>query len=88
MKSDDFNIKIILYCKQKVGLDNIYSLYTRLIDAKKSDMYIKELDDEQINYLIKCAREIEKQIFKYTLLDIDDINNETINLEEIKNMEV
>ena len=74
---DDFNIKICAYANQRVNKDEIYSLYTRLVETKKNKT-------NNINYLIKYAREIEKQVLKYTMLEPEDINNETINIEELK----
>ncbi len=88
---DDIMLKIQHYSDARVGPYGILSYDERMNDAKKRYQgRNSNYEEEKRQELVNCGKEIEKQIFAYSNIKPEDINDESVAniIEELKNYEI
>lgn len=75
--------KICCYSDQRVGPHGVLTLTERLLEGKKrySDVKDKQIDDQKFEMIVGCFRELEMQIFSYSKISPDSIDNFSVEKE-------
>lgn len=88
---DNFEMKILHYADTRVSPKGIVSFNERVEEAQERyKEYPNRASDDEVNKLLDCGRDIEKQIFENSKIKPEDVNNESVlkYFEELKNYEI
>ena len=85
--SDDYVTKIISYSDWRVDPHGVKSYEDRMNEAKKRYKRNTQAEEDEREKLIKCGKDIEKQIFSKCKIQPEDITDESVApiIEELKN---
>lgn len=76
-RDSPIDIKIICYADWRVSPFGIVSFDVRMAEAKKRYTLKTKTEEDEREVLIKCCKEIEKQIFAKCKIKPEDINDKT-----------